>query len=93
MWGETLQEENLNFRQSPTFEDCFPGSEKCYQELEHNGSTLRVCAPGDIGLYIRGNVFMRSLTSHACHTHAPERLFVMPERICLVPWFRLLEGD
>eukprot|EP00884_Botryococcus_braunii_P006232 jgi/Botrbrau1/1560/Bobra.0107s0047.1 len=36
------KEENLHFRQSPTFEDCFPGSEKCYTEVEHNGSRLRV---------------------------------------------------
>lgn len=32
----------LTFRQSPTFKDCFPGSEKCYTEIQHNGSTLRV---------------------------------------------------
>lgn len=32
----------LSFRQSPTFQDCFPGSEKCYNEIEHNGKTLRV---------------------------------------------------
>ena len=34
----------LHFRQSPTFQDCYPGSEKCYTEIEHNGSTLRVGA-------------------------------------------------
>ncbi len=36
------QVESLQFRQSPTFEDCFPSSEKCYKEVEHNGETLRV---------------------------------------------------
>lgn len=37
-----LTQGELSFRQSPTFHDCFPGSEKCYKEIEHNGSTLRV---------------------------------------------------
>ncbi|EIE20848.1 hydroxymethylpyrimidine phosphate synthase [Coccomyxa subellipsoidea C-169] len=32
----------LSFRQSPTFQDCFPGSEKCYREVEHDGKTLKV---------------------------------------------------
>ena len=32
----------LSFRQSPTFQDCYPGSEKCYNEVEHNGEVLRV---------------------------------------------------
>lgn len=32
----------LNFRQSPTFKDCFPGSEKMYTEVMHEGTTLRV---------------------------------------------------
>ncbi|CAL5219971.1 g1908 [Coccomyxa viridis] len=36
------QKGELTFRQSPTFKDCFPGSEKCYTEIQHNGSTLRV---------------------------------------------------
>lgn len=26
----------------PTFGDCFPGSEKVYVELEHNGEQLKV---------------------------------------------------
>lgn len=34
----------LSFRQSPTFQDCFPGSKKCYTEVEHNGQTLKVSA-------------------------------------------------
>ena len=36
-----LQEENLNFRQNPTFEDCFPNSAKQYIPVEHNGTTLQ----------------------------------------------------
>jgi hypothetical protein len=40
----TIQAEHLQFRQSPTFEDCFPSSEKCYKEVEFNGETLRVCS-------------------------------------------------
>ncbi|CAL8467938.1 g7476 [Coccomyxa elongata] len=36
------QKGELSFRQSPTFQDCFPGSEKCYREVEHDGKTLRV---------------------------------------------------
>lgn len=47
----------LSFRQSPTFKDCYPGSEKCYTEIEHNGSTLRVGAEvsdcfGDVALLL-----------------------------------------
>ena len=38
----TLQAEKLDFRQSPTFADCFPSSEKCYKELDHEGTKLRV---------------------------------------------------
>ncbi|KAK9820463.1 hypothetical protein WJX72_010613 [[Myrmecia] bisecta] len=36
------QEEKLVFRQNPTFADCFPSSEKLYQEVEHEGTVLRV---------------------------------------------------
>ena len=36
------QSSTLNFRQNPTFEDCFPGSEKVYQEVDHEGTVLRV---------------------------------------------------
>lgn len=32
----------LTFRQLPTFEDCFPASEKHYREVDHNGTVLRV---------------------------------------------------
>ena len=32
----------MAFRQSPTFEDCFPSSEKLYKTVEHDGSTLQV---------------------------------------------------
>jgi len=34
--------EDLKFRQTPTFKDCFPGSEKMYKTVEHNGSTMEV---------------------------------------------------
>lgn len=34
--------EALTFRQSPTFDDCFPASEKCYKEVEHNGAKLQI---------------------------------------------------
>ena len=34
--------EDLRFRQAPTFADCFPGSTKAYQEVDFNGTTLRV---------------------------------------------------
>ncbi|CAD7701482.1 unnamed protein product [Ostreobium quekettii] len=34
--------EDLSFRQRPVFEDCFPGSEKCWKEVQHNGEVLRV---------------------------------------------------
>ena len=37
-----FQSSKLNFRQNPTFEDCFPGSEKVFKEVEHDGSILRV---------------------------------------------------
>ncbi|CAG9464495.1 unnamed protein product [Pedinophyceae sp. YPF-701] len=30
------------WRQAPTFEDCYPNSEKVYHEVEHEGLTLRV---------------------------------------------------
>ncbi|KAL0054918.1 hypothetical protein WJX82_004384 [Trebouxia sp. C0006] len=36
------QAEKLDFRQSPTFADCFPSSEKCYKEVDHEGTKLRV---------------------------------------------------
>jgi hypothetical protein len=36
------QTEDLSFRQTPTFADCFPGSEKCYNTVEHNGRTMQV---------------------------------------------------
>lgn len=32
----------LNFRQNPTFEDCFPASEKCYKTVTDDGLVLRV---------------------------------------------------
>ncbi|KAI7843583.1 hypothetical protein COHA_002825 [Chlorella ohadii] len=32
----------LQFRQLPTFADCFPASEKHYREVDHNGALLRV---------------------------------------------------
>ena len=35
----------LNFRQNPTFEDCFPASEKCYKTVTHDGLVLRVRTP------------------------------------------------
>lgn len=34
--------EDLKFRQNPTFADCFPGSEKCYNTVEYNGRTMQV---------------------------------------------------
>jgi hypothetical protein len=37
-----LQPEDLNFRQTPTFADCFPGSEKCYNTVEYKGHTMQV---------------------------------------------------
>ena len=37
-----MQAEKLEFRQNPTFEDCFPSSEKVYNEVEFEGETLRV---------------------------------------------------
>ena len=40
----TQDPEALRFRQLPTFEDCFPASEKHYREVEHNGTLLRVSA-------------------------------------------------
>ena len=39
-----LQPEDLKFRQTPTFKDCFPGSQKMYKTVEHNGSTMEVGA-------------------------------------------------
>lgn len=38
----TTQAEDLKFKQSPTFADCFPGSTKEYTRVEHNGRTLQV---------------------------------------------------
>ncbi|EFN53744.1 hypothetical protein CHLNCDRAFT_136333 [Chlorella variabilis] len=32
----------LQFRQLPTFEDCFPSSEKHYQAVQHGGTTMHV---------------------------------------------------
>ncbi len=32
----------LNFRQNPTFEDCYPASEKNYKTVLHDGQVLRV---------------------------------------------------
>ncbi len=37
-----MQVEDLKFRQNPTFADCFPGSEKRYNAVEHNGYTMQV---------------------------------------------------
>lgn len=37
-----VQPEDLKFRQTPTFVDCFPGSEKCYNTVEFNGETMQV---------------------------------------------------
>jgi hypothetical protein len=37
-----LQADKLEFRQNPTFEDCFPSSEKVYKEVEFEGETLHV---------------------------------------------------
>lgn len=34
--------EDLNFRQTPTFKDCFPSSEKIYKTVDFQGETLRV---------------------------------------------------
>ncbi|GMH36895.1 hypothetical protein BSKO_04768 [Bryopsis sp. KO-2023] len=34
--------EDLSFKQRPVLEDCFPGSEKLYQEVQHGDETLRV---------------------------------------------------
>ena len=31
----------LVFQALPTFEDCFPASQKLYTEVQHNGSTLK----------------------------------------------------
>ena len=45
----------LNFRQTPTFEDCFPASEKCYRTVLHDGLVLRV-----------GPVLKSSVHSGAC---------------------------
>ena len=39
-----LQPEKLDFRQNPTFADCYPSSEKQYTEVEHGGEQLRVSA-------------------------------------------------
>ncbi|KAL3136805.1 hypothetical protein ABBQ38_005517 [Trebouxia sp. C0009 RCD-2024] len=36
------QAEKLDFRQNPTFADCFPSSEKCYKEVDHEGTKLKV---------------------------------------------------
>lgn len=36
------QSEDLDFRQSPTFADCFPASEKCYTTIAHSGRDLHV---------------------------------------------------
>ena len=41
-----LQPEKLDFRQNPTFADCYPSSEKQYTEVEHGGSQLRVSTAG-----------------------------------------------
>lgn len=38
----TQDPDALTFRQLPTFEDCFPASEKHYREVDHNGTVLRV---------------------------------------------------
>lgn len=37
-----VQPEDLKFRQNPTFADCFPGSEKCYNTVEFKGETMQV---------------------------------------------------
>lgn len=37
-----MQAEKLNFRQNPTFADCFPSSEKCYKDVDHEETKLRV---------------------------------------------------
>ena len=39
MW---VSQGELNFRQTPTFEDCFPASEKCYRTVLYDGLVLRV---------------------------------------------------
>ena len=41
------QEEDLVFRQRPVLEDCFPSSEKCWKEVEHEGEVLRVSFPAE----------------------------------------------
>ncbi len=46
----TLQAEKLDFRQSPTFADCFPSSEKCYKEVDHEGTKLRVSSVIQVAL-------------------------------------------
>lgn len=38
----TIQAEDLDFRQSPTFADCFPSSEKVFTTVTHNGHELHV---------------------------------------------------
>ncbi len=40
--SNVMQDEKLDFRQSPTFADCFPSSEKCYKDVDHEGAKLRV---------------------------------------------------
>jgi hypothetical protein len=37
-----VQAEDLKFRQTPTFADCFPGSTKEYTTVEFNGESIKV---------------------------------------------------
>ena len=42
MFCAVKQAEDLKFRQTPTFADCFPGSSKEYKTLEFNGEAIQV---------------------------------------------------
>jgi hypothetical protein len=37
-----VQAEDLKFRQTPTFADCFPGSTKEYKTVDFNGESIKV---------------------------------------------------
>lgn len=38
----TVQADEVQFRQSPTLEDCFPGSVKMYRDVQVNDEVLKV---------------------------------------------------
>lgn len=37
-----MQDKDVTFYRSPALEECFPSSEKVYNEVQCNGNTLRV---------------------------------------------------